>query len=871
MTEEIIRLSTVLADRMRELRADPTDPRLAPLFAQYQALMREHMATVTPVAANDASAVEFAFDLPAELDDLLRGYLKTCPAQAFQQAPALTESEAGQRLLALAPADRVRMVVAAYRAWSSERWGGAKGGGLRRVVSDLLRAKLPLAHADAIALVQSAIRDGFTYASYSPNQAILGALERHVATHGLTDDLRRVLEQLLNEMARQGAESNVQGRKLRSGVEALLAHREDAANTLPLFKPKGDPWGVAVMARLAALPAQTQGPLGILLTLASQGGKNAKPAKSWLKSAARVLERPDRAQLGEHLLDLIDCHEPGTPITLESQETLRALLWLAAMAAPEASARRLEAFAQKCLTFSSAHFAYLSLVLGNASIHAFALMPGTAGVGSLTRLRRRLKRPGEIKTVDKALNALARARGMGAGELEEIGLPDYGFASDGRLEIAIGPATATLAITDANTLETTWRAADGTSLKGPPADVKASHAEALKELKARAKEISETLKAQCARIERLYLDEREWPLDQWRARYLDEPLVAGMARRLIWSFKLGKRCVAGLPEAEHICDERGARIDLKGSDVRVRLWHPMQSDASHVLAWRQRLASLDLTQPFKQAHREIYVLTDAERETHAYSNRFAGHIVQQHLFRALCQARGWSAPAFGAWDPGDSRPIKRLPERNLRAEFWVDPIEEERPDEQFRFLHLSTDQVRFANSAGEPVALEQVPAVVFSELMRDVDLFVSVASIGNDPAWGTRGAGAHDEYWSTAAFGALTETAKTRHAVLRDLLPGLTIADRCRLEERFLVIAGKLRTYWIHLGSSNIRMEPNDQYLCIVQDRQDAPARVRLPFEGDNTLSLILSKAFLLADDDKIKDPSIRSQIAHGAARPLPT
>ena len=154
--------------------------------------------------------------------------------------------------------------------------------------------------------------------------------------------------------------------------------------------------------------------------------------------------------------------------------------------------------------------------------------------------------------------------------------------------------------------------------------------------------------------------------------------------------------------------------------------------------------------------------------------------------------------------------------------------------------------------------------MLFSELMRDVDLFVSVASIGNDPAWGTRGAGAYSDYWSTAAFGDLTETAKTRHAVLRDLLPGLSIADRCRLENRFLVVNGKLRTYRIHLGSSNIRMEPNDQYLCIVQDHQNAGSRVRLPFEGDNMLSLILSKAFLLAEDDQIKERSIVSQIKGG-------
>ena len=41
---------------------------------------------------------------------------------------------------------------------------------------------------------------------------------------------------------------------------------------------------------------------------------------------------------------------------------------------------------------------------------------------------------------------------------------------------------------------------------------------------------------------------------------------------------------------------------------------------------------------------------------------------------------------------------------------------------------------------------------------------------------------------------------------------------------------------------------------------------MRLPFECDEMLSIIISKAFLLVDDDKIKDTSIRSQIEGAAA-----
>jgi hypothetical protein len=99
--------------------------------------------------------------------------------------------------------------------------------------------------------------------------------------------------------------------------------------------------------------------------------------------------------------------------------------------------------------------------------------------------------------------------------------------------------------------------------------------------------------------------------------------------------------------------------------------------------------------------------------------------------------------------------------------------------------------------------------------------------------------------------------------VLARLLPRLRIADRCLLDGKFLQVRGDLRTYKIHLGSGNILMAPNDQYLCIVPGSrsEDAQSNLFLPFEGDRTLAVILSKAFLLAADTKITDPTITRQI----------
>lgn len=81
------------------------------------------------------------------------------------------------------------------------------------------------------------------------------------------------------------------------------------------------------------------------------------------------------------------------------------------------------------------------------------------------------------------------------------------------------------------------------------------------------------------------------------------------------------------------------------------------------------------------------------------------------------------------------------------------------------------------------------------------------------------------------------------------------------IDERWLVVEGSRDTYKIHLGSGNVQASGTG-YLCIVPDRSKRKAdAVMLPFEGDPTLAVILSKAFLLADDQAITDPSILVQL----------
>jgi hypothetical protein len=303
-----------------------------------------------------------------------------------------------------------------------------------------------------------------------------------------------------------------------------------------------------------------------------------------------------------------------------------------------------------------------------------------------------------------------------------------------------------------------------------------------------------------------------------------------------------------------------------------------------VLAWRRWLERHEITQPFKQAHREVYLLTDAERRTRIYSNRFAAHILRQHQFDALTTARGWSNALRMTMGYSYPPAMLKLPHWNLRVEFWIEDVIDDF-NASGTFLYVATDQARFyplnagTNSATDggydtwqrrseedALPLDQIPPLVFSEVMRDVDLFVGVASVGNDPTWQDGGPrGAYRDYWQTYSFGELSASAETRRQSLTRLLPRLAITDHCTLADRFLIVRGDLRTYKIHLGSGNILMEPNDQYLCIVPkqgQKVGSIGQLFLPFEGDSVLAIILSKAFLLANDTNITDPSITSQIA---------
>jgi hypothetical protein len=362
-------------------------------------------------------------------------------------------------------------------------------------------------------------------------------------------------------------------------------------------------------------------------------------------------------------------------------------------------------------------------------------------------------------------------------------------------------------------------------------------------------------------VEGLFSQDRVWNWATWARRYLDHPITGVTARRLIWQVSPdGTAWTSGLPEKAEAGWSLSDLDSPPGEGWQVRLWHPALAGAAEVARWRGHILTAELRQPVKQAFREVYRLTPAEEQTHTYSNRFAAHILHYRQANALMRERGWVANYLGGWNDGyHGEAKKEFGGGEWQAVFFHDWIE----SSTWELPYCTTDQVRFGRRDGRAWAitpLAEVPHLVFSEAMRDVDLFVGVTSIAGDDDWQDRGEDRFHDYRRRAAFAGLTPSGEMRRDALSRLLPRMAVGPRCELQERYLRVQGKLGAYRIHLGSANILMEPDDAYLCIVPNRAKAK-KVALPFDDDPVLSVILSKAIMLAADDRITDPTITVQL----------
>jgi hypothetical protein len=796
------------------------------------------------------------------LEQRARGWVAEMARQAgarkngFSYSDSASQLPAGRRILDSDPALRAAALRVAIEAYVAVDWGKAEARydgpwALASLIREIVR-RHPGLGDDDLGFVARAWR-GFEPALMAPG-GFVGCVERSAAAVALSPATRQAVLEVRDVF--KAKSRTLATRKLCERLDAALGAVKAVS-----FDAR-DAWARPILAEIEKMPKEVKGAWSELL--AHGASEDApRPGKAWLAKAQPILDRIGVAEFRRRStawFALVQAPPSGPDdnaarMSDVNAACLRALVWTSTLAGDGGLPRALGDLA--LASFQKLYeVGPYSARLGNACVYALGAMASKEAVGQLARLQAKVKYVGARALIDKAYQDAAGRQGVTVEEVQQASVPTYGLDGSGVRREPIGSWRAEIRVEGPRRVELLWFAADGRPLKAMPAAVRHSEPGRLRELRRAVEEIRNQLPAQRARLEAMLLGDRSLPMTDWRTHYIEHPLVGVIARRLIWESGEGKQRAAFVFDAGRLVAAEGQSVRAFPKNAQLRLWHPQGASPDAVLAWRRLLVARGITQPFAQAHRQVYLLTAAERRSRTYSSRFAGHLLREHVLAALCRERGWRYK-LQIGDPGSS-PTMHLPRFDLTAELEVSST-----GTLYTDIHetLSTGRVVFKDAKGKPRPLADVPERVFSEVMRDVDLLVTVPNIALDPTWPERAGPSGLDDWKRRAFGALDLTADGRRSLLADLLPDLSIADRCRIEGRYLCVQGQRRRYKIHLGSANVLMEPNDQYLCVVPATEPRAATVMLPFDGDSTLTVILSKAFLLADDSRIEDPDVLRQM----------
>jgi hypothetical protein len=818
---------------------------------------------------------------------LLQGYRKTPDRAAWQVHEHRASSLVADLLTGLASADaftgagqaRSRAAVAALFQQPADVAGSVLmllvraasqkplPWGVRRDLNNLRRRRWTVTREDTMLAARTAIGCGDSWQAGWALKLVEMMLSRAAEAAPLSGPEAELVSRLMASVDRRRMLPPGERNQLRSRLVRLLprlpAQTVDTSAIAPV-----DGWAAAVLPGLQA----TDQPLtvnALLRHLTDAAG--SKPTPKWLAGTAELVADPDVVDVIRFLLEqLVDADpKPAVssafgvrlPYVLADQniDVARALVWATIPVAQPWVVPALQRLITSCLRSAQFLGGWSGEKVPNAGILVLGQIATPEAVVALQQLAGSTKNNGFRKRIAAALATAADTAGLLPSQLVERTVSRARLNGDGRGVWTSGDLTAAVEIDARLRVVTRWESANGWTAGVPAGAAEAS----VKAIKRAVKEAKDGLAGERRRLEGILASDRSWELDQWQRYYLDHPITGRLTRRLIWVFEAGGERLIGIPGETQGLQTCDGEVALPSQGV-VRLWHPANATTDEVLGWRNWLLGKEFLQPFKQAFREVYLITPAERETATYSNRFAAHVLRYQQLYALLKARDWVTNYLGPYDGGYvGRARREFPDAGLTAVFEHGQIDQ--PGGALQVEFCTTDRVGFyrtSDRAKRPVAVDDVPPLVFTETMRDVDLFVAVTTIALDPTWADRGDDPLFHYWQSASSGALSTTADVRRDVLATLLPKLKIADRIELLDRYVRVRGQLATYKIHIGSANILIEPDDRYLCIVPASAGRGRSLMLPFEGDDVLTVILSKVIMLAADEKITDRSIVGQIA---------
>ena len=365
---------------------------------------------------------------------------------------------------------------------------------------------------------------------------------------------------------------------------------------------------------------------------------------------------------------------------------------------------------------------------------------------------------------------------------------------------------------------------NGKLLKSIPAKLKKD--EFVLEIKAVCKQLKDQYTRTKAMFEQFMEDSVELTVSEV-VNLQGNPVILPLLKNLVFICDKG----TGFIDKKVMTDYAGEQIKLTPKK-KLRIAHPFDLwKAGNWHEYQKLLFERGIKQPFKQVFRELYVKTNEELDRHD-SLRYAGNQIQPQKTVACLKGRRWVAD----YEDGLQKIYykENIVARIYAMADWFSPSDIEAP---------TLEWVEFSDrKTFRAIKIQDIPDIIFSEVMRDVDLAVSVAHAGGvDPE-------------------TSHSTMEMRKMIIEFNLPLFGLKN-VTFSGNHAIIEGKRGSYTVHLGSGVIFKRGGAQ-IAVLPVHSQHRGKMFLPFiDEDPKTAEIMSKIVLFAEDNKIKDPYILEQI----------
>lgn len=264
-----------------------------------------------------------------------------------------------------------------------------------------------------------------------------------------------------------------------------------------------------------------------------------------------------------------------------------------------------------------------------------------------------------------------------------------------------------------------------------------------------------------------------------------------------------------------------------------KIAHPVTLKQNGTLrAAMRHVIEKDIKQPFKQVFREIYVMSDGERDVDEVW-RFKGFNVDLKKAIAALKSRRWGVSEdIGLRKVYYKHNTVATIFREFDHYYIYDFDNKNRELESIMFIDRHSCDIK---------KLDSVDPVVFSETLRDVDLMIAIS--------------ANNVY----DFDLAMSTFEMRRAMLGSMIDILGLKNVTFLKENIKIL-GKYGTYVINIRTGLTFKEGKGNLLIKTIDNYDKPLALDFIDEDPMTADIV-TKTLILSADADIKDPSLLMKI----------